>query len=282
MNDRKMLPLLMLALLALLVPLAGCDDDDDPAAPAEILPYVTAVAFGPDFNTKDYAESTSEAFVTVSHPPVVPQVTLNGSSMPMDMELMVYGAGFGFYGYYENNIDGTVELNVDLGESLGAGTAEIAMPGVCAVTSDENVILNWGQGMTSTWSPAAGADGYLVMIDFDIDVNDGSGYTYYDYNDSFVTTSTSVTINGQDIFPAGVLVADVTYFDGDIDIMPFSGPLAPGSEPNVTGSCTGMFFGLGGMAEVEVDLGTAPLAPSDRDEDEPGRVQKVLEALRQL
>ncbi len=285
MSHRKLVLLSMIAMLAFLAPLTGCDDDDDDVAAPTVQPYVMGIAFGDDMSgPKAVDEDQPEAYVNVAYPPTVPAVSINGSELGMEMEMSIYGGGFGFYGYYAPDAENYANLSIDLGAGHALSEASVEIPDTCSLTSPEFVEMDWGDDITVTWNAAEAADGYLVYYDFDVDIRDADTgeYSYFDYNGSVFIEGTSISFAGADIFPAGFTTEDVNWFDGDVDITPVSGPISAGDALNVTGSCTGMFLGFGTETWVDVDLASAEPLVEKSDDEEPSRVEKAFAALQGL
>lgn len=265
--------ILILAALALSLVVVGCSDDDDEQTtiiqPVELAPQVHALVLNEGPRRGD-SDDRCQAYVVVSAYPVVPTVTVNEQPLIIEPELTIFGGGLGFYGHITESAHGTTDLLVDFGDAAEAGTASLPALGHSDVVGDPDIGVVPGEPLVLTWGSATNAETYWVQCDFEVEYlgDDETSHYWETVFETFVT-DTSMTLAATDLFPADVAIEDITYFWGDVDIMPAAGPIQAGDVPNMEG-CGGTLISFGSGLDWDLSLAETPTKAADT-----GREQTV-------
>ena len=128
------------------------------------------------------------------------------------------------------------------------------MPQDFAVTGDS---LKVGPADTVhlDWSPAAGADGYFIMIRVFVayvDTNDSNHGLTYEMDT--VVTDTTFEQPANVFFPDTSGLAGYISYDAQLDISAVSGPLYAGDAGNIAGDGYGFIYGWNDGPEISFDL----------------------------
>jgi len=247
---------------------SGCAGDQGPEGPqgptgaigpqgdpGETVPYITGTISAPR-HTVNWDEVYGSADVYVVKAPSLPSVTVN--SLPIDLNLQYPD---GKLNYHSGDLpvsggsNATVRVSYAKTDQTGAlAQGSVSVPGDFAVTGD-SLKVGPADSVRLDWSPAAGADGYFVMLRVFVAYVDTSGSNHgLTFEMDTVVTDTTFKQPADVFFPDSNTLAGYISYDAQMDISAVSGPLYVGDAGNVTGDGYGFIYGWNDGPEVSLDL----------------------------
>lgn len=208
--------------------------------------------------------STAHAYVRVSNTPVIPTVTINGTSLPLASRPPYVPGHYGEIIEFKNN-----NFPISTGDSAkllvtytrpngnpGRAEANIILPGLEITSHDtsSDITIPFGESLTITWI-SHGADAYRSVFYLCYAYYDTLGhYCSFEYRVDTLFTDTSITFFADELFPNLGIIDSIGYSSGHFNISAIAGPWHEGAEGNVTGDGIGFFYGCtwGGHLSVTV------------------------------
>lgn len=258
------LPLLTLTILPLFL-LTGCsDDDDDPIAPVDVKPFVSAIISGYGGGFKADDPGMGSAIVTVTQFTTIPSVHVNGDALVMEPEISIYGGGMGFYGPLEMAEDNLASLVVGFGDGAATGTGSIVVAGHNEVVGDSEIDVVEYQDVDLTWTSAENAERYYLYAYFEVNYTDiDDNPQSWENHIGVAVTDTTFTLTADQMFPPQADVQTITYYYGDTDLTPINGPFVAGEATNITGACDGVLAAYGRNLDWDYNWNNGPVLNKD-------------------
>lgn len=257
---------------------AGCEGDPGPQGPqgpigpvgpqgdpGETAPYITGTISAPR-HTVDWDEVYGSADIYIVKSPSLAAVTVN--SLPVDLNLQFPD---GKLSYHSGDLpisggdNATIRVTysrTDQTDAVAQGI--VTVPGDFAVTGD-SLKVGPADTVRLDWSPAAGADGYFVMIRVFVayvDTNDSNHGLTFEMDT--VVTDTTFEQRANVFFPDSNALAGYISYDAQMDISAVSGPLYAGDMGNITGNAYGFVYGWNDGPDVSLDLDITLVVKSAR------------------
>ncbi|TKJ36897.1 hypothetical protein CEE37_14370 [candidate division LCP-89 bacterium B3_LCP] len=244
--------------------LTGCDGPQGPTGevgpqgaqgPSDI--FITGT-----IKTATNWNAVGNVFITTSNTQSVPEVSLNGISIPMQLGEI----GFLFtHDDFPVTAGDTVQLVVDyidMNSNPSIAGTEAILPdsfGIALPNPANEVILVVGDSLTINWSPSPGVDTYSLEFMLEYSYLDTLGsQEYFQYGLDTTLIDTVINFTSDILFPDAASIDSVLVSSGHFDVWAVAGPVLEGDESNITGEGEGFFYAWTFGSHLELTVQDPP------------------------